>query len=89
MKNPENNAESTDKVFTERELLRCNGEDGPMYVAYQGIVYDVSDCPKWRRGMHENLHYPGLDLSGEMSDAPHQAEVFQRPCVKRVGTLSG
>jgi predicted heme/steroid binding protein len=78
-----------EKIFTERELQRYNGEDEPMYVAYQGIVYDVSQCPKWRRGMHENLHYAGLDLSGEMTDAPHQQEVFQRPCVKRVGRLSG
>lgn len=77
-----------DKIFTETELRRYSGEDGdPMYIAYQGIVYDVSGCPKWRRGMHENLHYPGQDLSSEISDAPHQAEVFTRPCVKRVGVL--
>jgi predicted heme/steroid binding protein len=76
-----------EKVFTERELLRYNGDDGPMYVAYQGVVYDVSECPKWRRGMHENLHFPGLDLSNEMPEAPHQQEVFRRPCVKRVGIM--
>jgi predicted heme/steroid binding protein len=75
------------KLFTTQELLRFNGEDGPMYIAYQGIVYDVSHCPKWRRGMHEDMHYPGLDLSGEITDAPHREEVFQRPCVKIVGRL--
>jgi predicted heme/steroid binding protein len=75
------------RLFTPEELLHYDGEDGPIYVAYQGIVYDVSDCPKWRQGMHENLHFPGLDLSGEMSEAPHREEVFRRPCVKRVGRL--
>jgi predicted heme/steroid binding protein len=77
-----------EKLFTLQELLRYNGEDGPMYVAYQGVVYDVSACPKWRQGMHENMHFPGQDLSGEISDAPHREEVFRRPCVKRVGMLN-
>jgi len=79
--------DKTEKEFTERELLRYNGEDGPMFIAYQGVVYDVSECPKWRKGMHENLHFPGLDLSDEIDDAPHCEEVFQRPCVKPVGKL--
>jgi predicted heme/steroid binding protein len=76
----------SEKSFTENELRRYTGEDGgPMYIAYQGIVYDVSGCPKWRKGMHENLHYPGQDLSTELQDAPHQADVFTRPCVNRIG----
>ncbi len=87
--NADHNANSFDKIFTERELLRYDGEDRPMYIAYEGIVYDVSECPKWRRGMHENLHFPGLDLSDEMGEAPHKDEVFLRPCVKRVGILIG
>jgi predicted heme/steroid binding protein len=73
--------------FTERELRRYNGEDGPLYIAFEGIVYDVSDCPKWRRGMHENLHFPGQDLTSEMDEAPHAEEVFNRPCVKIVGRM--
>jgi predicted heme/steroid binding protein len=56
-------------------------------IAYHGIVYDVSDCPKWRSDLHEQLHFPGQDLTGELSDAPHQEEVFSRPCVKVVGKL--
>ena len=78
---------TSETLFTEMQLHRFNGEDEPMYIAYHGIVYDVSNCPKWRLGMHENLHFPGLDLSGEMTEAPHKAEVFQRPCVKIVGRL--
>ena len=74
-------------VFTVRELLRYDGEDGPIYIALQGIVYDVSECPKWRSGLHENLHFPGQDLTCEFPEAPHGMEVFDHPCVRRVGLL--
>jgi predicted heme/steroid binding protein len=77
-----------ERVFTREELKRYNGERGaPAYLAYDGVVYDVSQCPKWRGGDHEGLHFAGFDLSGELADAPHATEVFSRPCVRRVGTL--
>jgi predicted heme/steroid binding protein len=38
--------------------------------------------------MHERLHFPGLDLTSELPDAPHKEEVFTRPCVKVVGRLA-
>jgi predicted heme/steroid binding protein len=75
-------------VFTERELQDYNGERGqPAYVAYDGVVYDVSECPKWRTGLHEQLHFAGVDLTRSLPKAPHTVEVFGRPCVKRVGRL--
>ena len=75
-------------TFTELQLRRYNGERGrPKYVAYLGVVYDVTDCPKWRSEMHEQLHWPGQDLSGELGDAPHAEEVFSRPGVRRAGIL--
>ena len=77
-----------DLTFTERDLRRYDGERGqPKYVAHNGIVYYVTDCPKWRPEMHEQLHFPGQDLTSELPDAPHGEEVFERPCVKRVGRL--
>lgn len=70
------------------ELRRNNGERGARkYVAYDGQVYDVTDCPKWRRGLHEGLHFPGQDLTSELPEAPHHREVFERPCVRLVGPL--
>ncbi len=73
---------------TKVELQRANGERGaPAFVAYQGVVYDVSECPKWRTGLHEGLHFPGQDLTDELPEAPHAQEVFERPCVRRVGML--
>jgi len=76
-------------LFSERDLRRFTGDGGSrMYIACGGVVYDVTDCPKWRTGVHEELHFPGQDLSPEFPDAPHSADVFARPCVKRVGILS-
>ncbi len=77
-----------ERTFTEVELRRFDGEGGaPMYIAYGGEVYDVTDCPKWRTGLHEGLHFPGQNLTSELGAAPHAEEVFQRPCVRRVGRL--
>jgi predicted heme/steroid binding protein len=76
------------RIVTEMELRRNDGERGSRkYIAYNGIVYDVTDCPKWRQDLHENLHFPGQDLTSELPEAPHAEEVFSRPCVKTVGTL--
>jgi predicted heme/steroid binding protein len=74
-------------TFTERSLHRYDGEDGPMYIAFQGVVYDVTDCPHWRRGIHQDQHFPGQDLTGELPQAPHGPEVFAHPCARRVGIL--
>jgi len=75
-------------VVTEMELRRNNGDHGSRkYVAHNGIVYDVTECPKWRLDMHESLHFPGQDLTSELPDAPHAEDVFSRPCVKMIGKL--
>lgn len=77
-----------DRIITDMELRRSTGERGTRkLIAYQGTVYDVTDCPKWRNDLHEQLHFPGQDLTGELPDAPHREEVFSRPCVKVVGKL--
>ena len=77
-----------DRLVTQTELKRSTGEHGTRkFIAYHGIVYDVTDCPKWRTDLHEQLHFPGQDLTGELSDAPHQEEVFSRPCLKIIGRL--
>ncbi|HNB52088.1 MAG TPA: cytochrome b5 domain-containing protein [Anaerolineales bacterium] len=78
----------SERTFTLAQLkLFYHGDGVPAYIAYDGIVYDVTDCPKWRTGMHEQLHWPGQDLTSELPEAPHAEEVFTRPCVKRVGIL--
>lgn len=79
---------TSDKIVSELELKRSTGERGTRkLIAYKGIVYDVTDCPKWRLDMHEFLHFPGQDLTSELPDAPHKDEVFNHDCVKIVGRL--
>ena len=77
------------RIFSEPEFRLYNGEDHDrMYVAYKGIVYDVTNCPKWRRGLHEGQHFPGQDLSTALdTEAPHAGGVFSHPCVIIVGRL--
>ena len=81
MKNPE-------RVISKLELSRNTGESGTLkWIAYDGIIYDVTDCPRWRLEIHERMHFPGQDLTSELPDAPHKEDVFTRPCVKIVGKL--
>jgi predicted heme/steroid binding protein len=78
------------RTITDGELRRNSGERGTRkYIAYHGLVYDVTDCPKWRPDLHEQLHFPGQDLTSELPDAPHKEEVFKHDCVKIVGRLAG
>ena len=81
--------ESTlDLTFTERELQQYDGRRGqPVYIAYDGIVYDVTAAALWRTGQHQDLHFSGVDLTRSLRKAPHGAEVFSRPGVKAVGRL--
>jgi len=77
-----------DRLFTESELRQYDGTKGnPVYIAYDGVVYDVSDAPLWRTGMHQHLHYAGLDLTRSLRKAPHDAKVFERKYIRVVGRL--
>lgn len=77
-----------DRTISLQELKRGTGERGTRkLIAFNGIVYDVTDCTKWRLDLHENLHFPGQDLTHELPEAPHQEEVFKHDCVKIIGRL--
>ena len=79
----------SEHIITLMELRRNSGERGARkWIAYRGLVYDVTDCPKWRGDLHEQLHFPAQDLTSELfDDAPHKEEVFAHDCVKIVGKL--
>jgi predicted heme/steroid binding protein/uncharacterized membrane protein len=67
------------KEFTSEELVTFNGKNGkPVYIAFEGKVYDVSQSALWSSGLHMNRHPSGKDLTGEISAAPHGPEVFER-----------
>ncbi len=72
--------------YTKAQLALRNGQDKPaIWVAYQGLIYDVSTSRLWKRGMHYE-HWAGQDLTAELADAPHSETVFQKfPVVGRLG----
>jgi predicted heme/steroid binding protein len=76
------------KKFTLAELAKCNGKDGrPVYVAYKGKVYNVSESWLWEDGDHQGIHEAGKDLTEDMGDAPHDEDnVLNFPVV---GVLEG
>lgn len=67
------------KELDAEELAGYNGENGnPVYVAYQGNVYDVSESKLWYNGMHMRRHHAGRDLTTDIQAAPHEPDVLER-----------
>ncbi|WP_270089767.1 cytochrome b5 domain-containing protein [Sphingobacterium sp. SYP-B4668] len=64
--------------YSRFKLALRNGQDRPeIWVAYKGIIYDVSCSRLWRDGKHYE-HWAGQDLTDELKDAPHSCQVFER-----------
>lgn len=73
--------------FSSAKLALRNGQDRPeIWVAYQGVIYDVSESRLWRKGSHYG-HWAGQDLTEELKDAPHSDSVFSK--FEKVGYISG
>jgi predicted heme/steroid binding protein len=65
-------------AFSRSQLALRNGQDKPeVWVAYKGIIYDVTKSRLWRNGKHYE-HWAGQDLTDELKDAPHTATVFDK-----------
>ncbi len=65
--------------YKKNQLALRNGQDmEEIWVAYEGIIYDVSKSRLWRNGKHYE-HWAGQDLTDELNnDAPHEAQVFKK-----------
>lgn len=62
--------------INQRQLSLKNGQDHHLiWVAYQGLVYDVTQSRLWKKGKHYE-HWAGQDLTNELVDAPHGIAVF-------------
>jgi predicted heme/steroid binding protein len=73
------------RIYSLRQLALRNGQDKEeIWVAYEGIIYDVSSSRLWRDGKHYE-HWAGQDLTEEIAKAPHTAIVFDR--FEKVGIL--
>ena len=66
------------KDYSKSQLALRNGQDRPeIWVAFKGIIYDVSESRLWKDGKHYE-HWAGQDLTDELSDAPHTDQVFEK-----------
>ena len=64
--------------YTKHQLALRNGQDrDEIWIAYQGNIYDVKKSRLWRGGNHYE-HWAGQDLTEELKDAPHNANVFDK-----------
>ena len=64
--------------FTRDELRKYDGKGSrPCYIAYMGMVYDVTDSTMWLDGLHLNEHNGGDDLTMFMENAPHGEEILE------------
>ena len=71
--------------YTRGQLALRNGQDREeIWVAYLGLIYDVTNSRLWRNGKHYE-HWAGQDLTDELKDAPHNEKVFENIVV--VGKL--
>ncbi len=71
--------------ITRSQLALRNGRDKEtVWIAYKGEVFDVTSSRLWRTGNHYE-HWAGQDLTDELKDAPHTAEVFRK--FKVIGKL--
>ena len=66
------------KTYTKSQLALRNGQDKPeIWVAFQGVIYDVTKSRLWKNGKHYE-HWAGQDLTEELEDAPHTEKVFEK-----------
>lgn len=73
------------QAVSKAQLALRNGQDKPeVWIAYQGVVYDVTHSRLWRNGKHYE-HWAGQDLTDELKDAPHTERVFEK--LKVIGKL--
>lgn len=71
--------------YTKQQLALRNGQDKPqIWVAYKGVIYDVTESRLWKNGKHYE-HWAGQDLTEELADAPHTEVVFEK--LEKVGVL--
>lgn len=64
--------------YTKSQLALRNGQDREeVWIAFKGVIYDVTKSRLWRKGMHYE-HWAGQDLTDELVDAPHTERVFER-----------
>lgn len=68
------------------QLSHFDGKEGrPAYIAYRGIVYNVTNGRLWKNGLHAMKHPAGNDLTVVLKGAPHGEDKIR--AMPQVGTL--
>jgi predicted heme/steroid binding protein/uncharacterized membrane protein len=67
-------------------LCQFDGKDGrPAYIAYKGLIYDMTGSRLWKNGSHMMKHAAGNDLTDILKSAPHGEDKIL--AMKLVGKL--
>jgi predicted heme/steroid binding protein len=71
------------KEMTGEQLSSFDGKEGrPAYIAYKGMIYDISSSRLWKNGQHMMKHQAGTNLTDMLKNAPHgDDKVFAMPQV--------
>jgi predicted heme/steroid binding protein len=61
--------------INEDDLNKYNGKDGnPAYVAVRGLIYDVTDVPIWKGG----VHFAGLEAGQDLTKYYMECHALKR-----------
>jgi predicted heme/steroid binding protein len=74
------------KTISLEQLKKYNGFKGrKAYIAYRGLIYDVTGSFLWKDGKHQVTHFAGMDHTDSLCLAPHGEEFLLKfPVVGRV-----
>ena len=65
-------------IYSRAQLALRNGQDrDEIWVAYRGVIYELTGSRLWRNGKHYE-HWAGQDLTKELAHAPHSESVFNK-----------
>lgn len=75
------------KSFTREELESFDGKEGhPLYIAFNGKIYDLSNSQLWVQGTHMGTHTRNENLAETIKSAPHGEDILERFSI--VGVLA-
>ena len=75
------------KEYTLHQLALRNGRDREeVWIAVEGLIYDVTESRLWREGQHYE-HWAGQEMDEELEEAPHTRRVLEK--FKVVGSVRG
>lgn len=72
--------------MTVEQLSHFDGkENSPSYIAYRGMVYNMTKSKLWKNGSHVMKHAAGRDLTALLAAAPHgEDKILAMPVVGKL-----